>query len=201
MCSSLQDSSPLPGTREAGLSRVSGCCGFYGTRFGNAETPTSRRSSTCMACLRTFPDGPRQHGTRTPSIRPSRSKRSSMRQSSMSPNVAPTGFCPTFSPMSSRHCCSPIPGSSRMLSRRGEHTWVNWRKLGSRSKAPSTSTTASTPHPSARLRSLLRPRYSKVRHGRAVSARIGVDRMRAECVHFDGWMARVEALPPLRPEI
>ena len=56
-------------------------------------------------------------------------------------------------------------------------------------------------HPSARLRNLLRPRYSKVRHGRAVSARIGVDRMRAECVHFDGWMARVEALPPLRPEI
>ena len=56
-------------------------------------------------------------------------------------------------------------------------------------------------HPSARLRNLLRPRYSKVRHGRAVSARIGVDRMRAECVHFDGWLARVEALPPLRSEI
>ena len=56
-------------------------------------------------------------------------------------------------------------------------------------------------HPSARLENLLRPRYNKVRHGRAVSARIGVDRMRAECVHFDGWMARMEALPPLRPEI
>ena len=46
---------------------------------------------------------------------------------------------------------------------------------------------------------LLRPRYNKVRHGRAVSARIGIDRMRAECAHFDDWMARVEALPPLRP--
>ena len=56
-------------------------------------------------------------------------------------------------------------------------------------------------HPSARLRNLLRPRYSKVRHGRAVSARIGIDRMRAECGHFDGWLARVEALPPLRPEV
>ena len=56
-------------------------------------------------------------------------------------------------------------------------------------------------HPSARVRNLLRPRYSKVRHGSAVSARIGVDRMRAECVHFDGWMARVEALPPLPAEI
>ena len=55
-------------------------------------------------------------------------------------------------------------------------------------------------HPSARLRNLLRPRYSKVRHGRAVSARIGVDRMRVECAHFDGWMARVEALPPLRSD-
>ena len=54
-------------------------------------------------------------------------------------------------------------------------------------------------HPSARLENLLRPRYNKVRHGRAVSARIGIDRMRAECAHFDDWMARVEALPPLRP--
>ena len=52
-------------------------------------------------------------------------------------------------------------------------------------------------HPSARLRNLLRPRYNKVRHGRAVSARIGVNRMRAECGHFDGWVARVEVLPPL----
>lgn len=54
-------------------------------------------------------------------------------------------------------------------------------------------------HPSARLRNLLRPRYNKVRHGRAVSARIGVGRMRAECSHFNGWVARVAALPPLRP--
>ena len=54
-------------------------------------------------------------------------------------------------------------------------------------------------HPSARLRNLLRPRYNKVRHGRAVSGRIGIDRMRAECIHFGRWLARVEALPPLRP--
>ena len=53
-------------------------------------------------------------------------------------------------------------------------------------------------HPSARLRNLLRPRYNKVRHGRAISARIGVARMRAECAQFDDWVARVEALPPLR---
>ena len=51
-------------------------------------------------------------------------------------------------------------------------------------------------YPSARLRNLLRPRYNKVRHGRAVSARVGVDRMRAACRHFDEWLARVEALPP-----
>ena len=54
-------------------------------------------------------------------------------------------------------------------------------------------------HPSARLENLLRPRYNKVRHGRAVSACIGIKRMRSECAHFDCWMARVEALPPLRP--
>ncbi|MCY4362858.1 MAG: DUF4276 family protein [Gammaproteobacteria bacterium] len=52
-------------------------------------------------------------------------------------------------------------------------------------------------HPSARLQSLLRPRYNKVRHGVVVSGRIGLDRIRAECTHFDKWIARMEALPPL----
>ena len=51
-------------------------------------------------------------------------------------------------------------------------------------------------HPSARLAHLLlRPRYDKVRHGTAVSAEIGVDRIRAECRHFDRWLTRLEALP------
>ena len=54
-------------------------------------------------------------------------------------------------------------------------------------------------HPSARLRILLRPRYNKVRRGSAVSARIGVDRMRAECGHFDRWLTRVETLATLQP--
>ena len=54
-------------------------------------------------------------------------------------------------------------------------------------------------HPSARLGNLLRPRYNKVRHGTAVSAEIGVDRIRAECRHFDAWLARIEAIPESRP--
>ena len=54
-------------------------------------------------------------------------------------------------------------------------------------------------HPSARLLRLLRPRYNKVRHGTAVSAAIGIDRIRAECRHFDAWLARLEALPALPP--
>ena len=51
-------------------------------------------------------------------------------------------------------------------------------------------------HPSARLR-YLRPPYKKVSHGQAVSSRIGLDRIRAECRHFHKWLVRVEALPPL----
>ena len=54
-------------------------------------------------------------------------------------------------------------------------------------------------HPSVRLVRLLRPRYNKVRHGTAVSAAIGLDRIRAECPHFDAWLARMEALPRLPP--
>ena len=55
-------------------------------------------------------------------------------------------------------------------------------------------------HPSARLARLLRPRYNKVRHGTAVSAKIGIDRIRAECRRFDAWLARIEALPELPAE-
>lgn len=54
-------------------------------------------------------------------------------------------------------------------------------------------------HPSVRLVRLLRPRYNKVRHGTAVSAAIGLDRIRAECRRFDAWLARLEALPASAP--
>lgn len=54
-------------------------------------------------------------------------------------------------------------------------------------------------HPSARLKQL-RPRYNKVRHGTAVSERIGLERIRAECKHFDAWLTRMENLPPLQAE-
>lgn len=53
-------------------------------------------------------------------------------------------------------------------------------------------------HPSARLARLLRPRYAKLRHGTAVSARIGLSRLRAECGHFNQWLERLENLQPLR---
>lgn len=49
-------------------------------------------------------------------------------------------------------------------------------------------------HPSALLTRRLFPRYRKVRHGLAVSQRIGLDRIRAECRHFDRWLAHMETL-------
>ena len=52
-------------------------------------------------------------------------------------------------------------------------------------------------HPSARLLRLV-PRYSKVRHGVAVSTEIGIERIRGECRHFNQWLSRLETLPPLR---
>ncbi len=54
-------------------------------------------------------------------------------------------------------------------------------------------------HLSARLKKLLRPRYEKVLHGSAMTARIGLERIRAECGHFGQWLTRIEALPPLGP--
>ena len=37
----------------------------------------------------------------------------------------------------------------------------------------------------------------KVLHGQAVSSRIGLGRIRAECRHFHNWLKRLESLPPL----
>ena len=50
-------------------------------------------------------------------------------------------------------------------------------------------------HPSARLARL--PGYRKVRHGTAVASRIGLERIRRECTHFDKWLARLESLRAL----
>ena len=50
-------------------------------------------------------------------------------------------------------------------------------------------------HPSARLEGLRR--YKKVVHGPEVARRIGVERIRQECRHFDGWVSRLESLSPL----
>jgi len=54
-------------------------------------------------------------------------------------------------------------------------------------------------YPSARLKAL-RPRYEKVLHGPATAARIGLDRICAECLHFAAWVKQIETLPPLRRE-
>ena len=50
-------------------------------------------------------------------------------------------------------------------------------------------------HPSARLERLAG--YHKVRHGPAVAARIGLDRIREQCRHFAAWLSRLESLPVL----
>lgn len=52
-------------------------------------------------------------------------------------------------------------------------------------------------HPSARLEQLRDPSYHKPLHGSRVAERIGIDRMRSECTHFDAWLTRIEALQSL----
>lgn len=53
-------------------------------------------------------------------------------------------------------------------------------------------------HPSAWLQRLLRPRYRKAQHGPSLAARIGIDRIRAQCHHFNAWLQCLENLSPLR---
>ena len=51
-------------------------------------------------------------------------------------------------------------------------------------------------HPSARLRPL--QGYRKVLHGAAVTQRIGLRGIRAQCHHFGRWVSRMEGLPTLK---
>jgi hypothetical protein len=46
--------------------------------------------------------------------------------------------------------------------------------------------------PSKRIEALF-PAYKKTLHGPTAATRIGLDRIRAQCPHFDGWIRRLEA--------
>jgi hypothetical protein len=46
--------------------------------------------------------------------------------------------------------------------------------------------------PSKRIEALF-PAYKKTLHGPTTAARIGLDRIRARCPHFDGWIRKLEA--------
>ena len=50
--------------------------------------------------------------------------------------------------------------------------------------------------PSKRVEALI-PRYRKRLHGPLVAEATGLDRIRAECPRFDGWVTRLEVLPTL----
>ena len=50
--------------------------------------------------------------------------------------------------------------------------------------------------PSKRIEALI-PRYRKRLHGPLVAESTGLERIRAECPRFDGWVRRLEALPRL----
>lgn len=52
-----------------------------------------------------------------------------------------------------------------------------------------------TTHPSARLETVLDPPYQKVLHGVSITSRIGIGRLRQECLHFSSWLTKLETLP------
>lgn len=55
-----------------------------------------------------------------------------------------------------------------------------------------------TTHPSARLKTVLHPPYDKVLHGVSITRRIGITRIRQECLHFSSWLTKLETLPHAR---
>ena len=52
--------------------------------------------------------------------------------------------------------------------------------------------------PSKRILAAI-PEYQKTLHGPLIAADIGLDTIRRQCPHFDGWLQRLEALKPPQP--
>ena len=81
---------------------------------------------------------------------------------------------------------------------RVEHGWVRHEaelaKIRKQSATPEHINDGQHTHPSSRLRQLVGPSFSKVLHGGRILEAIGLDRVRAECPHFNGWLSRIERL-------
>lgn len=67
------------------------------------------------------------------------------------------------------------------------------RQVLARVGSPEEVNDGETTHPAARIQAAF-PRYQKMLHGRLVSARIGLPRLREACPHFGGWIDRLEQL-------
>jgi len=70
------------------------------------------------------------------------------------------------------------------------------RRVGEAVENPEWINDAPETAPSKRLR-VLRPKYRKVTHGPLVAAKIGLDKIREMCPHFQQWFARIASLRPL----
>lgn len=84
-----------------------------------------------------------------------------------------------------------------------EHLIGTFRRVPIKAKREFEDIAASTPpeeindgahtHPAARLESWF-PGFQKTFHGRLVTGRIGLPKLRETCPHFNGWIERLEAL-------
>lgn len=65
--------------------------------------------------------------------------------------------------------------------------------INSRVNSPEEIDDGKKTHPSARLINLI-PSYRKALHGPVITERIGLTAMRANCLHFTGWITKLEQL-------
>ena len=67
---------------------------------------------------------------------------------------------------------------------------------GTGGRAPEDINDAPATAPSRRILAAMNG-YQKTLHGPLIAIDIGLDTIRARCPHFDGWLKKLEALPPL----
>jgi hypothetical protein len=67
------------------------------------------------------------------------------------------------------------------------------QRIRAQFKTPEEINDGETTAPSKRLQGLY-PGYDKILFGPLIAQRIGLDRLRQECLHFHDWMSKLEAL-------
>ena len=114
-------------------------------------------------------------------------------------SIRPERFLPYIQPYEFEALLFSDPGSFANIEPEWQIATKALAKVRKAVQSPEHINDGATTHPSARLTKLL-PGYRIVAHGSRIAAQIGIERIRAECRHFNRWLESLEGLTATKPD-